>query len=642
MSCIFDIGAEYRETNEKQYTRKHLIEVLDFSEGIDSNSDNAYRMAVDCCEKLFPITFKRKLPEKDPNAPKIPRKSKKAEKAEKSEQAEGSKKIEKLKDRFEYLQFLYYIIMKNSECERKDFSVSEGVKNPTGKRRGASVFTILEIPSERYLSVYNKMISEIQKKVSKSVREITDGFCDDKSESTLPSKDGYDDSIHTIQQFTNLIASTLMYAYDFGDEALKILECREDYFRKEMKRLKDANHPKVHIETCWDELYLRLHYNKCMYWEQDMLSAYQEVAKAAIKPPSKQNKMFPMQEEKGRELTLEGNCFLILNSSDVIIEEIRNSSILTEDTSNGNDPYTVSNLDLYITALEKYIDVHKEEIARKTFHTEKVDAAKRRIQRQSSKVCEYLRMELQRYGRNSCLTKAKLISAFQAYFLCLSGAGPEKRYPAKAQTPSGLVKEKDSLSSTYSNASEKEPYNIQLICTWTNYQFLWNTQGSFFAQKYLETNILTLEAMLAVGYQSGMENIQLHAEKVLLATMESLIPDEDGQDQLECCINELSIPRRRIILCDPYEKSLHTFGKFCKLFGPPPIISLIEKKLNTDKHKFIRIALEQATENALRIHSPTLEIRYYAATNVYALQNFDIINTKITNPQDVHAEGGSI
>lgn len=595
---IFDMDKRYEECNNDFYTRANLIKILELTEKDYKPSEYEYKATIKRCAELCPMTFAGKPYPKAPKAPK---------------------------ERFEYLQFLHYMIERNRRC----------------KENGYSVFDCITTPSERYLSLYVEMMGEIQEKVSEAAQSIAIGSRSAEFEPTQYEKIGYDDSLHALHQFADTIAQTLIYAYNFGDEALNILADRELLFYGEMERLKKECYPKVLLESWWDELFLRLSYAKCMYWESDLLWAYQQVSQMASKLSS-----IDTEYLTNEGLGPDNDCFLVLDSNRKMIQEIYEKDIMARfPTLSENEAFdiymkdyedtvhNVQNIDPYIEALGEYIRCHVKEITELVFRgTDATKARQNQILNRIPKVCEYLRMERQRYGRSCNFTKSKLICAYLGYFFLLTqpDIAPIKSGTVKAMTPRGLLREKNSLTSSYSNSSEKDPRFLQLICLWTDYLFMGNEAGAFFAKKWVDCNIAVLEAILTVGYQSGIGDIQLHAEKVLWATMESLIPDEDGETQLGHYIQALSKHGYRFGVGDSSTASLLKFGKFYKLFGSDDIISLIKKELEMKKQKLLYlIDLKGATDNAFQIYSPTLRISYCRTKDMYMLCSFFLQNWKI-------------
>lgn len=679
MDDIFSINAEYSKSLDGEYTRKHLIEILELSKGSDSAGEAEYKAAKKYCEELCPMTLGKKssigmegsswldAKQRDDSV-KFLHSEIKSIRAE--EQAgmpypggpeERSKNLEYLerlikelsedepnkllgKDRersFEYLQFLYYMIVINRLCNQKGLSAFTGPKTPSEqyrimvkenykrKQNEFSFFSCLKNPSERYLPVYNKVIGEIRRKISTKAYVIEGGPNDFQIESEQAAKGRYDDSIHALQQFVDLISQTLIYAYNFGDDALKTLKDREQLFRTKIEPLMKERpngksyYPAVQVESWWDELYFRLNYYRCMYWELDMLWAYRKVNEIAHKPLPQEHKLFTMREEKGRKAVFENDCYLILDSETGKLSEKQKISF--------SDASASPDIELFTKALRLYIEDRIQEIVQKTFRVPKADRLQeKRILNNIGPICEYFKMELQRYGRNCILAKSKLISAYQVFFMSQpkEKIAPTMEGTIKAQTPSGLQRSKNTVSSCYSNSSEKDPRCLQLVCTWTDYQYIWNTQGSFFAQKFLETSILALKAITVVDYRCGMPDVQAHAEKVLFTAIETLIPDEDGKEQLENCISTLKRLEYQVI-ADFTKSSLLTFGKFYKLFSDRIIISLIVenfKYLISESKTSGPICLELATDNAFRVHSPILWVRYNKTNNTFVLLNFANMN----------------
>lgn len=640
MSCIFDIDEPYRESRAKEYTRKHLIEVLELSrdEKCASGSAYEYRTAVNNCEKLCPMTLGKKDPSEEEGlsggnwhftmGQKERTEVLKTLEVLIDECKQDESLLKDLKDKelqrlnslikevkgepeeYTYFQFLYYMIMNDRKYKKKY------------NKKHFSVFNCIEHPSQRYCDVYTDMVREIWGKVSELARVAVNGSHADRSGSTPPDKSQY---AHTLQRLCDMISNTFMYAYNYSNDTLETLEDRERSFHKSMNRLAMPNYPSIPIRSCWDELFFRLCYAQCLYLERDLLWAYSEAQKAALKLP-KDSRFLYMRKEEFRMITPEDNCFLVLNDKTGQIEEM--PELLTQMVDTGY------NIDKYTRALTRYIKSHAPEIAKKTFCKQNVTPSEEKsILDQIPDICEYLKIELHRYGHNKPMSKAKLISAYQANFLTLprSGIAPKLKGIVEVQADRGLIRGKNAPSSAYIDYSNKEPLFLQWICTWTDYQFIWNMQGSLFAKKYLETNVLVLKAILrddqslipvADGFQFSVPDIQLHAEQVLWTTMETLIPDAYGREQLLTCTKRLSKPGRQVVADD--QRLLITFGKFCKVFDLDKIITKIDAALNAvEEPKLIyQVFLNSVTDNALRMYSPELWISYNRDTNIYMLRNF--------------------
>lgn len=235
-------------------------------------------------------------------------------------------------------------------------------------------------------------------------------------------------------------------------------------------------------------------------------------------------------------------------------------------------------------------------------------------------------MEKQRYTRNSLLTIAKIVSAYQAFFLSQpkSGLAPTKKGTVKATTPSGLSREKNTLSASYSYSGEKEPFYLQVICTWTDYQYLRNNVGKYYADQYRFVNVKALKAMLNVNWQAGTKAFQMRAEEVLFTAMDTLIPDEDGEENLDECMRKLHFPivvRRQ--KDDSISQRLIQFGKFCKLFSLKLVCPIVEQAIRTPQAQY-EIPLNGATENAVRLYQPTLHLVYDEIAGIYEMISFDV------------------
>lgn len=575
-TSIFDMNERYMDHRAPNYRLEYLIhESITDDVELRMITGHECKSTKKALQKLCPVTFAGKP------FPKAPQ------------------------ERFEYLQFLHYIIGKNRACPKN----------------APSLFGCIETPSEWYLNLYNEMINEIRGKVSMNAHKLTGGVDSDITESPQHIKGKYDESIHALQQYAGRIAGMAynLHRTDIGNGMMLFPENFDCSFNKEMNRLLEQAPTNVSFESWWDELFLRLHFARCIYWESDMLSAYQEVQEASSKPFSKDDKYFDMRKENGRAVVLDDDCMLIFDSETKRIKETFLPELGNEDT------FTVSNTKLYVEELIQYIKDHVSEISEKTFRNpEPGKSGEKKILNHIDDVCEYLRMEHQRYGRNSPLSKGKLISAYQAVFLASPNLGiaPTMKRAVKAKTSKGFKRAKNTVSSVYSESDTKDPLSLQLVCAWTEYQFVWNTFGSLAAKKYLEINIRILQTILGIGYKAGMVELQRHAEMVLLATMDTLIPCKDGiVDFYDYCAT-FDLERRIEIDFSHLENSC-SFRKFCKLFGPDKITALIVRSLDAKKQDSIyEIVLNEATDDAIRICSPTLRIRYDMAEDIYTIQNF--------------------
>lgn len=565
MSTIFDLDAVYNEGSKNKYSQKELARIL-AETGSEKRKapDGEYviKRALEFCKELCPSSMEENSRPKD------------------------SKK------RFERLQFLYYMIIKEHECRNKGFSLSNVIRHP----------------SERYLDLYNEMISDIQEKVSKPVLESC-GPIPGQSD-----KEPYVECIHAIQEYVNTIAATLRNMYDgFLDR----LHSAMKQYCEHLQRLTSPAFTNPNIENYWDELYLRLNYAKHAYWESDLLESFsllQEITDLQVAEDHPYSAMLKESEKRLCEedyvpLDLKGNCEL---SEEEIIEKFKNP------------------LDPNLETITQYIKENLEDIAKKVFCKSCVTKNdKKKIRNRISKIDEYYRMEKQRYTRNSLLTIAKIVSAYQAFFLSQpkSGLAPTKKGTVKATTPSGLRREKNTLSASYSNSGEKEPSYLQLICTWTDYRHVWNDVGEYYAEQYLLVNTKALEALTAMQddyWQAGTGAFQMRAEEVLFAAMDTLIPYEDGKENLGECMRELHFPivvRRQKY--DSISQRLIQFGKFCKLFSLKLVCPIVEQAIRTPQAQY-EIPLNGATENAVRLYQPTLHLVYDEIAGIYEMISFDV------------------
>lgn len=562
MSTIFDLDAVYDEKLKKEYSQIKLSDILAESGNEKKEKlgpEYEIKKARKFCKDLCPSSMEENSRPKDP------------------------------KKRFERLQFLYYMIIKERECRNKGFSLSNVIRHP----------------SERYLDLYNEMILDIQKKVSKPVLESCDsvtGRSDDKP---------YDENIHAIQEYVNTIASALRNLYVNFIARLCLANIR---YCVKLKSLLPPSFPEPKIENYWDELYLRLNYARHAYWELDLLESFSVLQNSILRQTVENQLYSAMLKESENRLCGADNIPLIFKrdsklSREEVIKALEGPSDSQEDT------------------ISQYIEENLEDIAQKVFCKSNVTKNdKKRIRNGVPRICEFYRIEKQRYTRNSPWTIAKIVSAYQVFFLSQpkSGIAPTKKGTVKAKTPSGLRREKNTLSASYSNFEEKEPFYLQVICTWTNYQMIRNSVGEYHANQYLLVNIKALNAMLNVGWQAGTRAFQMRAEEVLFAAMDTLIPYEEGKENLDECMRKLHFPivvRRQ--KDDSISQSLIQFGKFCKLFSLKLVCPIVEQAIRTPQAQY-EISLNEATENDVRLYRPILKLAHNETTNIYELISFEV------------------
>jgi len=665
MSNPFDIKMDYDPARAKEYTRKNLIRVLELSMANESqkvNGENEYRTAMTHYKKLCPIFFNNSIfyepersfsisldekletdkivemmaaklakpalakeaSEQDVSAKGVSEKEASEEEASEEEVSERevtAKEVpeeaesESAKERFHILQFLHYVIMKNRRCRESKLSLS--------------VYDCLQTPSARYLDLYSEMIREIWEKTSKEVRHFV--YCGDTNEDlSVPFDHGrYYYSAHIPQTFIDLIAHSFIYSYVSNTELPINFDRQISLFLERMQE-KETNHlRKPKITRNWDELLLRLVYAKFVYRETDLLWAYEKTKEIITRASKMETKYSNMLEENGREVVFEDDVYFALDNTTGKVKIL-----------NICDPLQYGNLDIsdhvdvYFYEIGEYVKQHADEIAKKTFRVKKpTKLEKLQIVNRLPKILEFLKIEMKRYHHSDGLTKAKLISAYQVYFLSLpkSELTSSISLSTEEKTLKGSNRAKNTISAAYSYSNFKEPRYLQLICTWTNYRYIWNSAGSSLANQYVEIMIRSLKSILSVGYPYGMINYRRNAEGVLFSTIDTLISDSEGENYLDECISML---KDEGLICRPFCASesvsggtLKIFGKFCKLFPLPLIVSIIASKLQIRKEdqQTLFVNLAAATGNAFCVRSPILTIRYDCHNKNYAFLDFGLI-----------------
>ncbi|MDE7243815.1 MAG: hypothetical protein K2O18_07555 [Oscillospiraceae bacterium] len=251
MRNIFLLNADFRKSLQNEYSFLKLKMILQDESDDSTRAEYAIKKAREQCKEIFP-SF-RQIKFRNISAT----------------------------DKFQYLKFLYYVIRKNFECEKNGFSL----------------FPCIKKPSERYLSLYTNVMSEIKQNVTDTVRlEIEKQHpskINDESQQNKQKQAYYADSIHTIQQYIELIALCLFPSY-IG-KPYNELQRDEEYFYT-CCELKTNDAQKVKSWTVpltfWDELYVYLAHARDFYWELDLLSAYQKIADATVISPSPKQKYY--------------------------------------------------------------------------------------------------------------------------------------------------------------------------------------------------------------------------------------------------------------------------------------------------------------------------------------------------------------
>lgn len=240
-------------------------------------------------------------------------------------------------------------------------------------------------------------------------------------------------------------------------------------------------------------------------------------------------------------------------------------------------------------------------------------------------------MERQRYGRNCALTKLKLIAAYQVIFMTLpsSGINFSKMGTPRQRVGGRLFREGKALSSSYANASEKEPRYLQLICVWTDSQNLrlslpaWCRE--FYANLYSLVNVETLKRITSMPWNACLRAIQARAESILFLTTEALIPIEEDMQELEVLRQHLSssIGETHLNIPSEFAPSVYRLGAYCKLFGAKCIGDLVieEVKKQVQPGPFL-VSLNSASEGAIVLQGLVLAVDYSLERKNYLLEAF--------------------
>lgn len=489
-------------------------------------------------------------------------------------------------EKFQYLKFFYYMGKSHSEWQKNNYRL----------------FHCLQAPSQRHRQYYIKMLEEIienKDKLSLHSQVAEEIWGRDGQ--------GYADSFHTVQDQINLIASSLHNIYKDAPEwllaAIEIFNKTLDEYAEKSAQIDMGFDFKL---SCWDELCLLLAYNRDLYWENDLLEAHRISAANATSyshiPDGKKFIDYGLIYRNGKivELPLWGK------SGELFLRE------RTEISSKE-----------YLDALEIYVNEHINEITAAIFPQERPDRnRKERVINRFSNVRAFWELEWNRYGRNSSLTRCKLIATYQVIFMSQPKSGVNLFKPGTPKRREGdnLYRESKSLSSTYKDPSQKEPLYQQLICILTDNQMFQSVLPPDYRNCYSEINIKALEAITAVDWRSRPAAVQARAESILLLTAEALIPVEDDAEE----IPDLEQRMNEYMKTDSTDSAqLHRLGAYCRLFNAEVIAELIKKEKETLIHEGpFSVSVNEGSENAVLFHNLTLEIDYIPDQKCYSLKSF--------------------
>ena len=493
----------------------------------------------------------------------------------------------KSKKMFDYLQLIGYL----ADHYYKD---------------GPSFLAGLEHLSRQYDSQYRSILKEISHLVSK----------DERSMSQLESSsDGgaqcFPDSIHTVQQIINVIAYGL--ANDYGN-AISRLDENVNLFREKLLHFERDYSAQTQIpESIWDTFYRLISFNLSHSWEGDLLAAFKIIRESLSTTGSAADRYSRMLCDGNIKIGKEDFCSLVYVKGEIIEMYSPPSDLLTNEVDIAD----------YLIALKQYVDKHKGEIAQRVFCIDSVTRNDtKRIVNRFELFSGYWKLEKATFGRNSFLSRVKLISAYQAIFLSMKSAGFSPQKPGTPKTTDGK-REKNSLSSSYSNPETKNGFYLLLLCIWTDYLTVRNMMSAKYAQLYLDINSSALSALLNGGRKLTAWELQDRAEQILFITIETLVPEEDDKDELRSFVKEIRHEINESLLVNWTNLQTNRFGAYCRVFNGSAIARIVDREVRKwDRATPLDVPVHEASEQAVQINQLLLQINYDSSKKMLLVSSF--------------------
>lgn len=503
------------------------------------------------------------------------------------------------KQLFSYLQVLAYTYRK---------AISRAPKKERKRMHIPNIWEYLEHPSTVYNDIYKEILNDLEVQTSK--KYSTKSQCK---------------NLQIVLDIINTIMYSLSRDYGIGNENSDLLLKNMEIFRIRSSAAKEW----ALVDSEYDdaELYLDafhriVSFAKCCAWESDLLTALRTVRESVLLANSLKEESMPeefirMISPSHKQIEVDDQQSLVY-SEGKIIEVDSSYAPLIENTA-------TMDATVFLDALADYIRERVAYFARKVFCTEfPTRGQKDRIKTHICHVRGYWTLELKRYGRHGWISKAKLISIFQASFLMEKKA----HYTLKklgAPISSAGYAEAQSLSSTLLNPEEKNIYYYHLICVWIDYQTLFNTASAEYARYYLELSISALEAVLADGGKLPMSAVQKRAEHILRCAIRYLIPQDDNSEELSQLLDRLQSHGNKWQYTAGFcmEAQLNHLGAYCRVYSAIDIAEEIEREIETwNREGQLNVNIDKVVGISNELSPFCIQISYNRSEDYFVLEGF--------------------
>lgn len=491
-------------------------------------------------------------------------------------------------ERFSYFQlvgFLFELVSSVRDEERMDMSDREEEPvndNPCGKEprqshritHTKSIVKRFTSPSPQYDAWYDKILRKFDKELSKA------GLGFDVVQS-------YEKDIYLAQDYIHIISQSLFFIYGDSPAAVETLQTSLQHYHDLLQSSTDIREKDVSKDRSIN--YLHIFYEivasaKVLAWCNELQIAFEIVRTFCSSKETPTEKFAKMVQPTYRKVKEEDKVLLAYNRDEKsIVEAMSDRKDLLYEKLVPRE---------YSEAIGRYIDAHIAELAQKVFCEDKPSKGqKERIQNHKDKIISYIHFEFARYKNNNPISKAKLISIYQAYFLALPRAkyGPKKEGAVKSQ---GGSRENSSYSSSFVETSLfKNSFHHQVLCVWIDYQNIINSapiqKAQDYANYYLDVNISALEYIFKSAKGSSVSKTVSRAKETLDIAVKNLIPLEDGRQEIESlCQRFWAMTGFQLKKSPSFQKwsDQENLGAFLRLYSLEEVMRLITQnpeKLNS-------------------------------------------------------------
>ncbi len=563
----FSLGARYSERRASEYTMEGLAAYLWQSEIFNKEDpadvdDDAAIEDVAKAEEVFQRRFMRKIRTASENCRDFLMRHGHEKTDFFASFSQNGETIsvspfpsERIRDRgsdkgrvFAYLQLLAYIMEKVA----------------THSLTYKKLFEVLENPQWEYISLYD---------------EILDDWGKTECGRQLP-KETVLQYAATISDYADLI-STIAQAqhndYDVESEA------KSDYAHLALNMMcfaasvnMDAKYgilgEKDRGRECFQPTFYRLVcYARACAWNADLLRAFEEVKEGLTDKKHAAEPYDKMLRNEFSKIVEEDQVSLALQDGEIVEIMSDRADLLLNAPGDNNS---------YLAALDEYIEKNIEKLTGKVFCTDTPnDDELETIRGYIPRFHVYWAFEKERYQNHCFLSKAKLISVFQA--ICLSM--PKAGFAAQK----GEIKTRDNYreSASYSSAFADDPerlyknsYRQQVMCIWIDYLNLLHIASSQYAQCFLDVNIMALTAILHKGEMLTLSVLQQRTEYVFRDTVGTLICDANEERERKIFGTRLArLTGATVFFTSQFRDhaTQYCFGRYCRLFDAERVAEAI-------------------------------------------------------------------